>query len=258
MRGAVEDHDKKWLQVKGCCFRRETNQVWPGACLSCRSITDFGWRCTCHSRQAMPERALLTSCSSCLTRPPTYVSFAQPDGDIVFARTFILTLTRTRARRRLSPNSPQNRRLLARRFSRAARWTHKASAEIWSSSNPQWLIFNPAIKISPPVFVGSPLSACFSVDPEVVGRRPPFCFARDSLILQTNLRQAHECGDIIPKIDLHLWAALEIDDRSYCCLCDSTRRQRDDYTVADMVLPVIGLSLGGHRLLNMAGEFAGK
>ena len=165
MRGAVEDHDKKWLQVKGCCFRRETNQVWPGACLSCRSITDFGWRCTCHSRQAMPERALLTSCSSCLTRPPTYVSFAQPDGDIVFARTFILTLTRTRARRRLSPNSPQNRRLLARRFSRAARWTHKASAEIWSSSNPQWLIFNPAIKISPPVFVGSPLSACFSVDP---------------------------------------------------------------------------------------------
>src|SRR5215472_17182342 len=77
------------------------------------------------------------------------------------------------------------------------------------------------------------------------GRRttPPFCFARDSLILQTNLRQAHECGHIIPKVDLHLWAALEIDDRSYCCLFNSTRRQQDDYTITDTVLTVVGLSL---------------
>ena len=55
------------------------------------------------------------------------------------------------------------------------------------------------------------------------------------------------------KVDLQLCASLEIDDRSDCCLFNSSRRQRDNYTVTDTVFTITGLSLGGHRFLTMTG-----
>ena len=79
--------------------------------------------------------------------------------------------------------------------------------------------------------------------------------ASGSLIPRSNLPEIYKCGLIVPKVDLQFCAGLEIDDRSDCCFFNSPRRQRDNYTVTDMVLTVIGPSLGGHRLLTMAGIF---
>src|SRR5215472_8277906 len=73
------------------------------------------------------------------------------------------------------------------------------------------------------------------------------------LIGRTDLLEVDQCGLTMPKVDLHLYTGLEIDDRSDCCLFDSSRHQPDNYTVTDMVWTIIGFSLGGHRLLTMTG-----